>query len=156
MTTGAESHILSSPIGPVRVIIDPHTLDQWSCLPAPEEVPEEVPLLTDLQSALSLCRPLPSRYRIHQASPAWAPHFWDLLSTIRSGQTITYGQLCQLNSLTPGYARAVGHLLSQNRYAILLPCHRVVPADHSIGHYRWGSERKRLLLDYEREHSHEI
>ena len=130
--------------------MDPVTLDLWSCLPAPDTLHEETPPYDDLQDALSDCTPLPSRYTLHQESPEWAPHFWSILRRIRRGETLTYGELCRLNTLPVGYARAVGRLLSQNRYMILLPCHRVVPADHSIGGYRWGVEQKRRLLDYER------
>lgn len=130
--------------------MDPVTLDLWSCLPAPGTLHEETPLYDDLQAALSHCTPLPSRYTLHQESPEWAPHFWSNLCRIRRGETVTYGELCRLNALPGGYARAVGRLLLQNRYVILLPCHRVVPADRSIGGYRWGVEQKRRLLDYER------
>lgn len=130
--------------------MDPVTLDLWSCLPAPGTLHEETHLYDDLQDALAHCTPLPSRYMLHQESPEWAPHFWSILRRIRRGETLTYGELCRLNALPGGYARAVGRLLSQNRYMILLPCHRVVSADRSIGGYRWGMEQKRRLLDYER------
>ncbi|WP_297237793.1 MGMT family protein [uncultured Porphyromonas sp.] len=152
--TRSESHLFASPIGPVEVLIDPITLDLWSCLPASDRHNEETPLYDDLQDALSHCTPLPKRYTLHQESPSWAPRFWEILRQIRRGETLTYGELCRLNALPGGYARAVGRLLSQNRYMILLPCHRVVPADFSIGGYRWGVEQKRRLLDYERGMSH--
>ena len=43
-------------------------------------------------------------------------------------------------------ARAVAKACAANPVAILIPCHRVVRADGSLGGYRWGSGRKARLL----------
>jgi O-6-methylguanine DNA methyltransferase len=43
-------------------------------------------------------------------------------------------------------ARAVAKACATNPVAILIPCHRVVRADGSLGGYRWGIERKKSLL----------
>ncbi|HET9495789.1 MAG TPA: MGMT family protein, partial [Chloroflexia bacterium] len=50
----------------------------------------------------------------------------------------------------PSAARAVARACATNRVALLIPCHRVVREDGSLGGYRWGLDRKRALLDGER------
>jgi AraC family transcriptional regulator, regulatory protein of adaptative response / methylated-DNA-[protein]-cysteine methyltransferase len=50
----------------------------------------------------------------------------------------------------PRSARAVARACASNRLAIVVPCHRVVPAAGGIGQYRWGAGRKAALLDAER------
>jgi AraC family transcriptional regulator of adaptative response/methylated-DNA-[protein]-cysteine methyltransferase len=49
----------------------------------------------------------------------------------------------------PLAARAVAKACAANPVAILIPCHRVVRADGSLGGYRWGTDRKARLLDRE-------
>ena len=46
----------------------------------------------------------------------------------------------------PGALRAVGTALGRNPIPVLIPCHRVVRSDGTIGNYAWGSEMKRDLL----------
>lgn len=46
--------------------------------------------------------------------------------------------------------RAIGNALNRNPVAIIIPCHRVIASDGTIGGYRWGIERKRRLLQWER------
>ncbi len=46
----------------------------------------------------------------------------------------------------PLAARAVAKACAANPVAVLIPCHRVVRADGSLGGYRWGSDRKARLL----------
>ena len=49
----------------------------------------------------------------------------------------------------PLAARAVAKACAANHVAILIPCHRVVRADGSLGGYRWGIDRKARLLNRE-------
>lgn len=73
---------------------------------------------------------------------------WDALLTIPYGQTATYGQLAwQLES--PRSARAVGLACKQNPLPILIPCHRVVAADGTLGGYAGGRPMKETLLALE-------
>jgi len=46
-------------------------------------------------------------------------------------------------------ARAVAKACASNPVAILIPCHRVIRANGSLGGYRWGIERKASLIDSE-------
>jgi len=53
------------------------------------------------------------------------------------------------SSNDPLGARAVAKACAANPVAILIPCHRVVRANGSLGGYRWGIKRKASLLDLE-------
>lgn len=74
---------------------------------------------------------------------------WTALQQIPAGSTLTYGQLARQVGL-PGGARAVAQACGANPAAVIVPCHRVVAADGSLGGYRWGIERKEALLSLER------
>jgi AraC family transcriptional regulator, regulatory protein of adaptative response / methylated-DNA-[protein]-cysteine methyltransferase len=43
-------------------------------------------------------------------------------------------------------AQLVADACSENQVALLIPCHRVIRSDGSLGGYRWGARRKRDLL----------
>jgi len=51
----------------------------------------------------------------------------------------------------PKASRAVGAAIGANPVAIVVPCHRVVGKDGSMTGYRWGVDRKRRLLEAEKE-----
>ena len=70
---------------------------------------------------------------------------FEALRAIPRGQTRTYAQIARAVG-RPGGARAVGQACARNPVALVVPCHRVVPATGGVGGYRWGSERKRALL----------
>ena len=73
---------------------------------------------------------------------------WDALRAIPYGATRSYAELARELEV-PGAARAVGRANGQNRIAILIPCHRVVAADGSLGGYGGGLWRKLRLLETE-------
>jgi AraC family transcriptional regulator, regulatory protein of adaptative response / methylated-DNA-[protein]-cysteine methyltransferase len=61
---------------------------------------------------------------------------------------VSYGQLAAAVG-RPGAARAVGTAVGGNPLAFLIPCHRVIRETGIVGEYRWGHERKRLMLGWE-------
>jgi methylated-DNA-[protein]-cysteine S-methyltransferase len=61
---------------------------------------------------------------------------------------ISYGRLADLAGY-PRAARAVGTACATNRIDLLIPCHRVIRADGTLGKYGFIPEIKRLLLDHE-------
>lgn len=73
---------------------------------------------------------------------------WEALRKIPFGKTITYAELAR-NIGEPKAVRAVANACGQNRIAVLIPCHRVVGSDGKLRGYRWGTERKAKLLDFE-------
>lgn len=73
---------------------------------------------------------------------------WLALKEIPYGETRTYKWLASKIG-KPNASRAVGQALSRNPLPIILPCHRVIESDGSIGGYSSGTHIKRRLLDME-------
>jgi methylated-DNA-[protein]-cysteine S-methyltransferase len=73
---------------------------------------------------------------------------WNQLLTIPYGEVITYAQLAQRVGSPNGF-RAVGHANGQNPVAIIVPCHRVIASDGTLGGYGGGLPMKQWLLDLE-------
>ena len=70
---------------------------------------------------------------------------WLALLDIPSGSTTTYGEIARQIG-RPKASRAVGSAVGSNPVSCLIPCHRVLPADGSVGNYLWGKDCKRMLL----------
>lgn len=78
---------------------------------------------------------------------------WTALCDVPSGTTVTYKQLAErINA--PRAVRAVAGACAANPIAVLIPCHRVLRSDGGLSGYRWGVERKRLLLQMEADGNH--
>ena len=70
---------------------------------------------------------------------------WQALREIGPGYTTSYaGIAAQIGA--PRAVRAVAQACAANPVAVAIPCHRVVRSDGGISGYRWGIERKRVLL----------
>lgn len=74
---------------------------------------------------------------------------WHALRGIPPGTTISYKALAERLD-APTSVRAVARACASNTIAIAVPCHRVVRSDGALAGYRWGTERKRALLERER------
>ena len=79
---------------------------------------------------------------------AFQRQVWEKLRAIPYGQTVSYGDVAKALG-KPGAVRAVGRACATNPVALVIPCHRVVREDQSLGGYRWGLERKKKLLERE-------
>ncbi|HET7035953.1 MAG TPA: bifunctional DNA-binding transcriptional regulator/O6-methylguanine-DNA methyltransferase Ada [Thermomicrobiaceae bacterium] len=75
---------------------------------------------------------------------------WETLRMIPYGETRSYAEVAEAIG-QPRAVRAVARACGSNRAALVIPCHRVVRSDGSLGGYRWGVERKEALLSTERE-----
>lgn len=80
---------------------------------------------------------------------AFQRQVWEHLRAIPYGQTVSYGDVAKALG-KPGAVRAVGRACATNPVALVIPCHRVVREDKSLGGYRWGLDRKKKLLEHER------
>ena len=69
----------------------------------------------------------------------------DALRHVPRGEVVTYGELAALAG-RPGAARAIGTLCATNRFAVIVPCHRVVSASGIGGYGSLGEDYKRRLL----------
>ncbi len=79
---------------------------------------------------------------------AFQQRVWQALREIPAGQTVTYTDIARTIG-SPKSVRAVAGACAANRIAVAIPCHRVVRNDGSLSGYRWGVERKRILIDRE-------
>lgn len=75
---------------------------------------------------------------------------WNALRAIPRGETRTYSDVARAMG-RPTASRAVARACATNPVAVVVPCHRVVPAAGGVGEYRWGAARKSALLARERE-----
>jgi len=73
---------------------------------------------------------------------------WQELRLIPWGQTISYSELARRVG-NPKASRAVGQANAVNPIPLIIPCHRVIAADGSLGGYSSGLDRKRWLLRHE-------
>ncbi len=91
-----------------------------------------------------------------QLAPEGTPfrkEVWDLLLAIPYGETTSYGTLASIIASKLGKdkmsAQAIGGAVGHNPIPIIIPCHRVIAADGSIGGFSAGIERKAWLLSCE-------
>lgn len=73
---------------------------------------------------------------------------WKALDTIPFGQTISYTELAEKTG-KPTACRAAANANAVNRFAIIIPCHRVIRLGGALGGYAGGVDRKRWLLQHE-------
>ena len=64
------------------------------------------------------------------------------------GNVTTYGDLAKAINLKNGQ-RIVGQIMKKNPFPVIVPCHRVVKSDGTIGGYAYGIERKKYMLSKE-------
>lgn len=138
-----------------RVILgdDPLALDDTLrvSLPAAELVCDDTALgdisasVVALASGAALSHALLDALPLDLRGTAFQQRVWRELQRIPRGETITYAELAARIG-APKAVRAVGTACGANPVAMVVPCHRVVRADGSLGGYAWGLERKECLL----------
>jgi O-6-methylguanine DNA methyltransferase len=122
--------------------------------PAPSRV--RVGFVTDLCRRFGEhLQGVPTSYADVEVDLEWAtPLQRELVVAARSvpwGEVVSYGELAALAG-RPGAARAAGSFCADNRYSLIIPCHRVVAANGIGGYGSAGPELKRRLLALEGVH----
>lgn len=74
---------------------------------------------------------------------------WRELLRVPPGACISYAMLAAAAG-HPRACRATGSAVGANPVCFLIPCHRVIRSDGSPGQYRWGADRKRAMLAWEK------
>lgn len=92
-------------------------------------------------------RPI-DQLRVLVAGTDFQVKVWEALLRIPLGSLVTYEALGRAVG-KPGAARAIGNAVGANPVSWLIPCHRVIRQTAVIGHYRWGSGVKRMLIGAE-------
>lgn len=86
--------------------------------------------------------------KLHLKGTDFQLKVWESLLKIPMGNLSTYGSLAE-NIGNPKASRAVGTAIGSNPVAFLIPCHRVIQSTGMIGGYRWGSDRKQIMIGWE-------
>ena len=95
-------------------------------------------------------QPLPE-LPLHLNGTAFQIRVWRFLMGVPAGTVASYAEVAR-GIGAPKAVRAAANACAANNIALLIPCHRVLRGDGSLGGYRWGGERKRALIDAERRH----
>lgn len=133
-----------SPLGVVGVT--------FADLPPPEPHSQASPVMDQLISELDLyfsgaLKRFSVALDVHTGT-AFERRVWDALITIPWGQTWSYSRVAAAIG-QPRAFRAVGSANGRNRIPILIPCHRVIRSDGSLGGYSSGLHIKKKLLELE-------
>lgn len=166
MQTTLFSTIINTPIGELYALADEHAILMlgFADVPATEQyhmgiehslkspiIEKEMPLLTALKHEIDL-------YFSHQLQQFTVPikffgtpfqeSAWKALTTIPYGKTCSYKEQAALLG-KPTASRAVGTANGANMLVIIVPCHRVIAHNGSLGGYSGTLERKKWLLEHE-------
>ena len=157
--------LADSPFGPAFVAWTENGLCHLSFAtpaPSPGSIPE--PLRADFQSARwqqdpagaecwasRIFAPRPQDAAIPLAPRGTRFQFavWRELLRTQPGTTLSYRELASRLG-APTAARAVGGAVGANRIGFLIPCHRIIRSDGSLGGFAWGLDCKRNMLAYEK------
>lgn len=123
-----------------------------------EAVKEQSPVLTQAEHWLKRYfdgqRPQIQELPLNPKGSPFCREVWALLCRIPYGQTTSYAALASQIARSRGIphmsAQAVGNAVGHNPISILIPCHRVVGSSGQLTGYAGGLERKKWLLNWER------
>lgn len=142
-----------SPVGRLALIGEGDTLTGVALpgYPVPLITPRETPVLREAGRQLEAY--FAGKLRefdlpLHLEGSPFRMKVWKELQRIPYGQAISYGELARRIG-QPTAARAVGGANHNNPIAIIVPCHRVIAADGTIGGYGGGLDCKQHLLALE-------
>ena len=86
--------------------------------------------------------------RLNPQGTTFPKRVWQALLTIPYGETRSYGEIAQMVGCRS--AQAVGQAVGANPIALIIPCHRVIAANGTLGGYAYGLNRKKQLLELEK------
>ncbi len=154
---GRDNLRYKSPVGHIDIIQDQHHLTQVFFNDASHYYE---PPFTPGTELLSRTKDMldqyfdgePVDFREIPVKMDWGSRFeqqaWNVMQTIPHGEVRSYKWIgTEINR--PRAARAVGNAAGKNWLSIIVPCHRVIRSDGSLGKYGGGTERKRMLLAIE-------
>ena len=149
--------VIDGPVGPLLLVDQDGRLStlhfdgDGKSSALPEAQRGQTPLLREVQSQLKAY--FAGRLRdfdlpLAPAGTGFQRRVWDALCDIPYGQTISYAELARRVD-SPRACRAVGSANGSNPIALIIPCHRVIASNGTLGGYGGGLDRKRWLLELE-------
>lgn len=134
----------------VRTLLS-ETFPSCELLPSPCEWSPQTALVGELITLLinGETGPAHAQVPLRQHGTPFQQKVWEHIQSIPIGEVRSYQAVAQAIGL-PRATRAVAAACSRNNIALLIPCHRVVRTDGTLGGYRWGMLRKHALLESER------
>jgi methylated-DNA-[protein]-cysteine S-methyltransferase len=153
-------YLAETPVGPLRLYFTDQGLTalefagEGSSPAAENEAPPAhlKPLIAAVKQQLkAYFEGVPADFADLALAPQGTPfqlRVWQELRRIPRGQAISYKELAERLG-NPKASRAVGQANGSNPIPLIIPCHRVIAADGSLGGYSSGLERKRWLLRHE-------
>jgi methylated-DNA-[protein]-cysteine S-methyltransferase len=141
---------IETPVGTVEIAVDEGSLVSLQFVDTSRAPPDEPSGVAERLRAyfagdVAAIDDLPVRF--DRGTP-FQREVWAALRTIPAGETISYAELARRVG-RPGAFRAVGAANGQNPVGVVVPCHRVIAADGTLGGYGGGLDRKRWLLAHE-------
>jgi len=144
---------ISTPIGRLLAIADADAVIYLDFVDDDmQEECSDYPLLLQLEEELSEYFSKKRRKFTVLLSPSgteFQKSVWNTLLKIPYGETVSYAEEARMLE-NPKAVRAVANANGKNPIAILIPCHRVISSNGSIGGYTGGVWRKEFLLSLER------
>jgi len=145
--------LIASPIGDVRLRFDAaglHAVDIFAGSPTqtpsagPTPYPQRSAFERYFDGEIDALQSLP----IVMHGSEFQRRVWTCLRKIPAGTTLSYARLAEQIGKA-GAARAVGSANGRNPLCIVVPCHRVISADGTLGGFSAGLDAKRWLLRHE-------
>lgn len=144
---------LSSPVGDLLLTSDGECLTgvRMNATPSADAVRDPATLREAVNQLREYFAGERTTFDLSTAQPgtSFQQRVWAELLAIPYGETISYAELARRVG-QPTAARAVGSANGRNNLGVIVPCHRVIAADGTLGGYGWGLARKEWLLDHER------
>ena len=131
--------------------VDNPKAQQQAIKTIPADTPDTLPIFAEVRQWLDdyFAGKRPCNVpRLNPPGTVFQRHVWQRLFTIFYGQTKTYGEIARMVGCKS--ARAVGQAIGRNPIALIIPCHRVVGANGTLGGYAYGLDRKKRLLELEK------
>lgn len=127
--------------------------ERWDAITAGDAVPHTCPemakILAMIAAYLDGRGGAPSREIVSlEACPAFQRHVLTFCADIPRGKITTYGSIAHRLGCAGG-GRAVGQALAANPFPLVIPCHRVIRSDGTLGGFGGGEAMKRRLLKAE-------
>jgi methylated-DNA-[protein]-cysteine S-methyltransferase len=153
-------YLSDTPVGPLKLYFSDQGLtalefsgEEVSPAPEPDSYPSHLQPLIDAakRELTAYFEGAPADFSDLTLDPQGTPfqrRVWQELRRIPRGQAISYKELAQRIG-NPKASRAVGQANGRNPIALIIPCHRVIAADGTLGGYSSGLDRKRWLLRHE-------